>query len=560
MKKIACLLISWGLLITSAGAAKLPDNMYFKAMKQEMDRSLKKLHSPGGPKPSYIAYKLENYHVLTPSAASLGALYPRSQQDDVLTAYVWVDVGTAQHNSVGYVHDAYYAKHAYRARRGIEIPKGYHALRQDLWQLTDKAYVFASEVYQQKQAYLRTKALDPKTQLPDFVPQKQSSYVQEVAPLPLWDESMSDEWVRKFSARGKPYAFLEQFYMEITPIQQEIYYLNSLGGFYQQAFTFVHVRWKAQLRNKDGFKQERTQEIWLPWNADMGAREEEILSFKTNQFLENLEALYAAIPPQMYLGPVLLGPAAAGQFLESVFVKNIQNLKTLLPENAEAEEKTGTFEDKLNQRVISNAVNLYDYPDWSNYHETPLGGFMPVDDEGVASQPLQLTEQGRLVNLPRTSRPLEKGARSNGHARLTVNSLPRERLTNLYVQAKEPKTWEELKSELIQKCRELDLEYGYILYDFSAGDGTVLSAERVYVDGTTRPVYGLRVNELTTRTLRDIRAAGAPENNFITHTKRGLFEKELPSQSIISPALLLEELELGTDKKKADKAPFVKKP
>ncbi|MBP5403499.1 MAG: hypothetical protein J6Y17_00225 [Elusimicrobiaceae bacterium] len=557
MKKILYVAVLLGLFNT-AGATKLPENMYFKAMKQEMDRSLKKLRHPGSPKPFYIAYKLENLHLYPTVAALLGASYPSRKRDDVLSAYAWVDVGNAHQDSMGYVHDAYYAQHAYRARRMVEIPKGYEAIRQNLWQLTDQAYVFATEVFEQKQAYLRTKAADSKTQLPDFVPQKQSSYIQEIQPAPVMDEKQLTQWVEKFSARGKQYPFLEQFYLSITPVQREVYYLNSLGGFYQVAFLSMHVQWKAKLRNKDGFKQTRTKTFWLPLGEDT-EKWEEFLSDRTQEFLDDLQTIYDAIPGQNYLGPVLLASQAAGPFLESVFVKNIQNLKKLLPEDAETLEKSGSFNDKLNQRVISNVIDLYDRPDWDMYDGWPLGGFMPVDDEGVAAQTLQLTQNGKLVDLPRSSRPLEKGAHSNGHARLTPTSLPRERLTNLFVEARAPKTWEELQEELIQKCKELGLEYGYILYDFPTGDDKTLAwVQRLYVDGKTEPVYGLQVNDLTPRALRDIRAAG--DKAFVMHTAPGLFKEVLPTQSIISPALLLEELELSPDNKKADQKPFVPKP
>ncbi len=545
--------------VSPAQMAELPNNMYFKAMKKEMSRSLKKLRQPGSPKPFYIAYKLENLQLYPTVEALLGASLASQRRDSILSAYVWVDVGTAKQNNRGYVHDSYYAQNAYRARRAIEVPKDYEGIRQHLWQLTDQAYVFASEVYEQKQAYLRTKATDQKADLPDFVPHKQSSYVEEIETLPNFSKKTLTDWVREFSARGQKYPFLEQFYVALTPIVQEVYYLNSLGGFYQVSFPSVHVQWKAKLRNKAGFKQNRTQEFWMEWGENIGSEEHDFLSAKTDEFLADLETSYDAVETQNYLGPVLLAPQAAGPFLHEVFVKNIQNLKALLPEKAETVEKNGIFGDKLDQRVISPVIDLYDRPEWDDYEGWPLGGFMPVDDEGVVAEPLQLTDHGKLVALPRTSRPLEKGAQSNGHARLTPYSFPRERLTNLFAKAQDPKTWEELQAELIQKCKELKLDYGYILYDFPTGDDrTVAFAQRLYVDGTTEPVYGLQVNDLTARALRDIRAAG--DSPFVTQTTTGLFKEVLPAQSVITPALLLEELDLGPDNKKADKAPFVKKP
>jgi hypothetical protein len=71
-------------------------------------------------------------------------------------------------------------------------------------------------------------------------------------------------------------------------------------------------------------------------------------------------------------------------------------------------------------------------------------------------------------------------------------------------------------------------------------------------------VYGLRVSNLTTRALRDITAAG--EQSQVVWIDSPFVFQGLPSQSVFSPALLVDEMEFVPTDKKPDKKPFVPKP
>lgn len=528
--------------------------MYFKAMQKEMARSLQKLKIPGAPKIFYVAYKLVNFTNAPKVLASLGELYPQDQADSLLIAYAWVDMGTPQHDSLGYRHNEYNNRYNYRPQYERGVAKSYEGLRQTLWDLTDQAAVFASETYQQKESYKRTKTSDKQAPKVDFIPQPQASYVQEISPMPPYNVQDLQNWVKAASAQGKAFAFLEEFRIIVTPLQKETYYLNSLGGFYQYAQPMFTIRWIAKLRNKDGYKQSYDREIWVQDFASV----EQTLQTHTRQLLTDLQNMYTAVKGDTYLGPVLLSPQAAGNFLQALFVPNVQNTSVLLTQNG-PDSEGGTFVQKQGMRVISNAVDLYDKPLWQTYQGQPLGGFTPVDDEGVQTTELTLTQNGLLTDLPRSSRPFKNSTRSNGHARMPGLSLPREQLTNLWVEAKHPQTAQALKEQLLAKCREWGLEYGYILYDFPTDkNGRVQRALRVY----TQPgkpdqwVYGLEVNNPNVRSLRDIVAAA--DNPAVIHfdTQSDLIE----SQSIIAPSLLLEELELTPSRATPDKPPFVKKP
>ena len=103
-------------------SATLPQNSYMRAMQDEIKRSMAKLRRPGVEKPYFIAYKLEQI-TQEEVAASFGALYPTQARDSQLNAYVWVDIGSAQKDSMGFAHAAYYPPYAYRPQGAKICPK-----------------------------------------------------------------------------------------------------------------------------------------------------------------------------------------------------------------------------------------------------------------------------------------------------------------------------------------------------------------------------------------------------------------------------------------------------
>ena len=116
-----------------------------------------------------------------------------------------------------------------------------------------------------------------------------------------------------------------------------------------------------------------------------------------------------------------------------------------------------------------------------------------------------------------------------------------------------------MEAKLLARCRELELDYCYILKEFpvsaSWANSTINIAERIYTkDGRREPVFGLKVSELSTRSLRDILAAGDDAELF------DMTDAEYRPYTLVVPSLVVDELELLPSDKKADRKPFVPKP
>ncbi len=531
MKKLLLLILTvW--VSSSAVAAHLPDNMYFRAMKDEMDRTLKELRLENSAAPYYVAYKLTREHNYS-TKASFGALFPKGKEEEHLDGLVMVSVGSPQKDGLGFGES-----NEYRPITISSAPKNYEGLRNWLWVATDMGYKSAISRYEAKQAYKRQKNLADDR--PDFTRAPQATYVEDIPEFKTPDRKKMDELAKRLSAWGKELPFLDSFRVSFNIGQEDYYYLNSDGSFYQYARPNSHMTLRANFRNEQGYQEMEFHSVTLPASGEL---DEKKLEQETKTFLATLEPRYKAKKAEAYLGPVLFKGRGAALFWGVALEGQVKNITPLFSAQDFQDYSAGAFRNKMGMRVMSPGIEVYDRPLERSYKGEPLAGFMPVDDEGVKPQELLLISGGRLRALPRTRRPAEKDAKSNGHARMSRYSYPREGVTNLFIEVKNPVSEQELEKKLLTRCRELELEYCYILRDVDR------QAERIYTqDGRREEVFGADVS-LTERALRDILAAGRDRKAY-----------SFNNVSFITPSMLVDEVEIEPLEKNADRPSFVEKP
>lgn len=545
MRKLFWLL---AVCLTAPAWAGVLQTDLFKGMQDELTRTQQKLHLKNYPRPFFTAYKLqqtraENY------LASLGELVlaPKGEIRPVLTPYVHMVTGTAKENSNGFDNPGYYFWPSWSG----PAPDSYDGVRNYFWYLSNTDYTQSLDTYAQKEAYKRQKQI--RRDAPDFVSAPKASFYEDVADE-TGNRAYYENLVRRLSALGRKYKHAEKATAGVSVAQNVIRYVDSGGSWYQTGGTFVDVTLAAQTRNKDGYKtQPSVTYTYTP--QTLPSLEE--LEKKAEAFFGGIDRAYGAKKAEPYLGPVLLKGRASADFLETLFVQNVRHAKPLLTPEGE-DRSAGAFKDKIGLRVISHLFDVQDRPILREYKGERLLGFMPVDDEGVAAQNLELVKNGKLLTLPST-RNLRKGEKaSNGHARMSRYSRPRSALTSVFFTPKQALSPDEMEQKLLDRCRELDLEYCYVVAGWEGNRPGRLSgvfAHKIYVkDGRKEPVYGARLQNLTPRSLRDISAAGSDEQVF------NYYDDDMIPRTLVAPSLLVEEMEIVPDALQPDRAPFVKQP
>ncbi len=531
-------------------AAQLPDNMYFRAMNDEMQRALQGLRLKDHPKPYFIAYWLSHHNSVT-VRADMGTLAPAvhdpNNRGDSLVLEAFVSVGSDKQDGLGFAD----AKRGSWAYYNAQMPYGfptasYDSIRQNLWKATDEAYLQAADLYKKKQAYKQKKNIqDP---LPDVVPAPAGHFTQDIPPFVWPDVARLEQQVKDWSALGKKLPFLESFNWELSIKQMDWYYLNSRGAFSQYAIPSIRLDGRAVFRQPDGKTSEVSVTWWL---KDTATQTLEQTTSKVEKFLSQIKQAHGASSGEAYVGPVLLKPAAAARFVRNAVLFEFTNSKPWLLTYADDDEDAGLLFKKKHVRVSTDLLTVYDRPLARDFEGIPLYNFRPVDAEGVAAENLTLIESGHVKDFPLTRRPLSKHHRSNGHAYIERVYGPREGLTNVFIEPKEQLSDEQMEEKLRQKCRELGLEYGYILYKADpSGD---LGIERLYTaDGRKETVLNLKWdgNFFTQRDLRGVLAVGGQEE-LVSNNGNSV---------LIAPSILMQEVELVPQEHQPHRKPFISKP
>ncbi|MBO4674892.1 MAG: hypothetical protein J5601_02245 [Elusimicrobiaceae bacterium] len=524
------------LIFSSVGRASSGDE-FFRAMKDEMARSKSELRLAGNPDPYYIVYRLKVMYTPFVVKASMGALYrTETNSRPAVNAGVLLSSGNGKQDSFGVEGNHWFSQR--------DVGQSYDALRHSFWEQTNEAYLAASDLYARKEAYRRRKTTD-KTNV-DFIPGKQSIYVEEPTQLPPLDKEQLQNFAKALSAKGKNLPMVYDFYVELSPEQTERYFLNNLGGQVRYGWACVTATWRANFRTQAGYNLQLERKVVFDAAEGWQPRLEKAI----DEFIAHLQQIQTAKTAEAYIGPVLLMPAASAQMWDRTFVKNMIEFSPLVASDG-TETSGGSFKDKIGLRVVSPEVDVYDKPFLRTYDGRRLKGFTIRDDEGVTPQELTLIKDGFLREIPTSSRPFKEGIRSNGHGR-SLQEFPRETLTNVIVTPHHPLSQKELEARLLEMCREQELAYCYIIHDLSEEMLERDMMEKIYTsDGHKEPVTGLEIETtFSPRLLRDIRAAG--DEPAVLNTKQNI--------SIVSPALLLEEMELVPTDKKPERPPLVPKP
>ena len=526
MKKLLLLLLLCAALPCAAKPAE--NEMYFRAMQDEMNRTLKQLRLPGEVKPFYVMYWVREYMEFE-RAATLGSLVALTPERHRMWVKGVVEVGSETDSSRGFARQE--EDDMYR----WYVPVSYEGLRTGLWKLSDALYLDSVERYKQKKAYLRKKNIQDK--LPETVPAKQGVFIEELTPWEYPPSEPLEAWLKKVSAWGKDIPFLEDLYIKAFMSKRQDYMLNSRGGKSQTELVEYVVYLLAEFRQPDGYKEIR--KTWVSVK-DFSPQQLQRAEPKIRAFLDTLTAQYGAKHGEAYVGPVLYKPQAAADFLHLLLLGQLNQTVPFLVENTDEDPHASPWRKKRGQRVMSPGITIYDRPQATEFDGIALENF-GVDMEGVPTQELVLVSNGRLQQLPLGQRPLDKKHVSNGHAFWADQIAPREGLSNVFVEADRPLTDEQMEEKLRARCAELELEYCYIQH--SPGD-----FERVYTkDGHKERIVGLEDVNLSSRSLRDIEAAGGT--------------RQLANgRSIITPSLLVNEVEVMPQDRKPGRHPFIAKP
>jgi predicted Zn-dependent protease len=565
-------------LVTSAQQAA-PQDALLRAMHDEIERA-RKLTVAGLEAPYFIQYVVdesENFSV----SASLGGILAR-QRDHYRAPAVRVRVGDYKFDDGNYVGSGIPFGTRYDMGR-FPSEDLYPVLRRYLWLATDSAYKSSVEAIARKRAAMRN--VTQSEPLHDLSHAEPVHYLRDFSRLSI-DEDTWTGRVRALSALFAKFPELRYSQVDLESSAGGYYVVNSEGTEVRapENVTFLRVRAMAQapdgMTERDAVTFHAFDPMRMPGDAELTRGVEALAG--------NVTALARAPLGEDYSGPVLFEGMAGAQIFAEVLGRNLAPARRPVMEPGRGNAPPpGELEGRLGARVLPDSFDVVDDPSQKEWRGRPLFGSYDVDREGVPAKPLRLVEKGVLKNYLLTRQPVRGFEGSNGRARLPgAFGADAAGFGNLFVSSSETSPVGELKKKLIEIAKARGKSYGILIrkMDFpssaafdevrrllSGGENSEypvslpILAYKVYPDGREELVRGLRFRNFTTRSLRDILAAGDDGNVFEFMDNTAPFaliggSSFTSEASVVAPSVLIDDLDLHPLEGDYPKPPIVPPP
>lgn len=552
-----------------------------RALRDELERTMRELSLPGFGKPYYAAYTTHDIEQVTAIAAFGSLISGTSHRIRLLRADVRVgDYELDNHNSQG---DAF--------ARGVFSPEyvpvddDYDALRQEVWQLTDQAYKSAVDALEKKRAQRKNEAVE-EDRPADFSREKPFRLtIDEMPAVP--DQRRQEELARRVSAVFREFPAIEQDQVAVQSVARKRTFVSSEGSLTIEPSQWTHFRAVAIARAGDlplrdfvSYTVRAANE--LPPEAQIVA--------EVRQMARSLTERARAPQLEQYSGPVLFEGRAAAQLLRAFLAENLGGTPAPRGKNPGGGRVRGesAWLKKIGRRVMPEGLAVEDAPGLAQFAGTPLLGFYRSDSEGVPAQRVSLIEDGKLERLLMSRTPNKKLHASNGHGRSGAIGRIRGRIGNLLLTARGGLAPDALRRRFLEEIEDADLDYGIVVRRLDEEDVTAIdryAGRAAYSDGVTvqlpvpleickvtregreEPLRGMVFEPAVLRSLKEIVAAGDVPYVYNFLDAEGAHPAGLESlgpmaipTSIVTPALLFEEIELKKSEATNEKPPILPHP
>ncbi len=537
---ILALLLSTPLLSQSRADAE--KDKILAAMLTELDRSVAQLQLPGFQKPFFIQYRIEDIDDFD-TRATFGATQGINRNHGRV-ARVTVLVGDYKTDSSGGRGDG--------AIEMAVIDDDPIALRSTLWTATDQAYKNALAAYAQKQAALKQVETPP--QADDFSHERPLVSLADPQTLTL-DEAAWQKRVGEASGLFRTEAALKSiaggiqysnatFHARVTTTRL----VNSEGAIVRKSSPSYQETFGVGTQADDGMKLDRSYSTSGIALADLDAPD--AFAAHAVKLIASLDDLRRApLVEEEYHGPVLLSADAAADTLRMLIGPGVIATRPRLGTEART---NGPFASSFHARVLPDFLDVTDDPGLKTLNGKHLVGAYDIDDEGVPAQAVDLVSSGRLENYLIGRQPVRDFPQSNGHARAAVSGPARPSIGVLKITAKEGLSDDDLNKKLLTMAKDRDLKAVYYV-ETLGGPLNPRLLYRVAPDGTHQLVRGGRISDLDQRALRSsLEAAGKD-------LWGGNYAGEIP-ETVLAPALLLDDITIRRANEKNDKLPFYPSP
>ena len=557
------------LCLASAAAFAQEDNV-MKAMRDELNRSMKKLQLENLGKPYFLSYTVIDTDTASASA-SFGSLNGKAEPQHGRYAKVQLRVGDYKFDNRNFFSVSF-ASGVSRGFGSTSLPldDNYDEIRRQLWLATDGAYKKAIEDLSKKVALLANK--NRGDVIPDFSKETVVT-ISDVLPPAEIKTSEMETLVRGLSGLFKQAAGISTSSVSLRISNEFSRYINSEGASSTIRQPEVQLTISTSSQAADGqplsagFAYRTRSMSDLPPRAEMEAK----IRLRSKQIAElRTDAL-----PDRYAGPVLFEGEAAAEIVYRAFMPHILATPEVLVDNPQYRSMVArdseNLVEKIGLRVLPEFLSLIDDPIATASGKTRLLGTYKVDDEGVPTRRMQVVENGLLMKLLTGRAPVQGIPQSSGSFHNGGVSP-----SNVIFTSSKSLPLDQLRAELLRRAKIRGKDYAIIVrkVDFSTrgndsaglapGSLAVLLAYKRFADGHEEPIRNAIINGINFGSFKDILAVSdTPEVWSASYSPRSTNPFEPAGSTFVSlvvPALMFEDATVQKPTGNVNKPPFVEHP
>ena len=511
-------------------------------MGAELARSHEGLHIKGFPAPYFVSFQvweIEEAEV----AATLGAVFTDDQNRRAV-AGADVRVGDYELDNSEDTDPSYEVIDRYQPTGAAPLDGDSRALVHSLWLLADFRYKEALLSYQ-RVGGRRVFDAEKTDRMASFSREASAQAVEDVVlldcDLPAWRGL-----VRRASERflAHPEIFDSEVRLKARGITRR--FVSTEGAALRTRDRFYSVHVTAVTRANDGMLLDQSFDLY--WRREAEAPSEADIAAAVDGVVSDLLALREAPVLDPYTGPAILAPRATGVFFHETVGHRLEGQRQT------DEEEGQTFKGQMGKPVLPSFLSIVDDPTLREFEGRSLNGWYRFDEQGVASQRVDLVRDGVLAGFLLARKPVEGFRVSNGHGRATWGERPVARMGNLMVLGSGGLDDAALTRRLIEEARKQGKPFGLRIESIAGGSTNTAAYGYQAFKGTPRMVYKVDAETGEETLVRGVEFVGTPLqalNRIVAVGSRyDVFNGYCGAESgyvpvaTIAPATLFDEVEL----------------
>lgn len=535
MKRIKILFVLLLIASFTVCAQKDVKPLLFRAMNDELKRSMDSLSLPEMQKPFYLAYTVKQskgYEI----RSSYGAIMSATDGEIYCKNNFRVDMYVGNYHRCN-IMASLTGMLAYFLDQSGELPDDldYSETRRLLWQATDNLYKKVATDYEKKMSALKQMNLSPETEAVDDYA-KISPIEKKVPHRIQFKSNRRAYWEKTLNAVSSVFAEYPDIIdcdVRISVNSADIYFLSNEGSKVINAQDYSSLNISASARTEEGDEissgigyQELDETLFPSQDSLIKAAKNVVQKIYT---LKNAPKVN-----ETYYGPVLFDNCLS---LIRLFLDYRTGLTAYKAYQADNEGKS--LENLMNRRILPSNINIISEPGLKEFQGKQLWGAYEVDAEGVVPpDTFILVEKGMLRNVLNGRFATLKTPLSNGHNIATAESSGAKMdlgpgvLRVDVIDGGETKA--QLKEKLIRLAIEEGLDYAYIVRN-----GLFYKVN--VNDGSEQLVRGLTTQTITVQMMK--RMAGISSDQILSNN----IHSSVLNSLIYPSSILLEDIEVSKD-------------